>query len=104
MTDDTNIFTYAKQMGLVTQKLKYLKTVYYTQTSNLPNGPHSLNKMCNVYLLCHRVKNNLLGGKKKDSNRGGKLNPAMLGVDKVGKTVLSYTLVETETSTDFEKN
>lgn len=28
----------------------------------------------------------------------------MLGVDKVGKTVLSYTLVETETSTDFEKN
>lgn len=65
MTDDTNIFTYAKQMGLVTQKLKYLKTVYYTQTSNLPNGPHSLNKMCNVYLLCHRVKNNLLGGKKK---------------------------------------
>ena len=25
MTDDTNIFTYVKQMGLVTQKLKYLK-------------------------------------------------------------------------------
>ena len=56
-----------------------------------------------MYLLCHRVKNNLLGEKKRDSNRGGKLNPTILGVDKVGKTVLSYTLVETETSTDFEE-
>lgn len=59
--------------------------------------------MCTVYLLCHRVKNNLLGEKKRDSNRGGKLNPTILGVDKVGKTVLSYTLVERETSNDFEE-
>lgn len=47
MIDDANIFTYGKQMGLLAQKLKYLKkkNLYYIQASNLPNGPCYLNKM-----------------------------------------------------------
>lgn len=57
--------------------------------------------MCTYYATELRI---IRWGKKKDSNSGGKLNPAILGIDKdVRKTVLSYTLVETETSTDFEE-
>lgn len=55
--------------------------------------------MCTYYATELRI---ICWGKKKDSNSGSKLNPAILGVDKdVRKTVLSYTLAETETGTDF---
>lgn len=65
MTDDTNIFTYAKQMGLVTQKLKYLKKQFIIlklQIYQMDHIPSIKCVMCTYYVTELRI---ICWGKKK---------------------------------------
>lgn len=70
MTDNTNIFTYAKQMDLVTQKLKYLKKQFIIlklQIYQMDHIPSIKCVLCTYYATELRI---ICWGKKRETVTG----------------------------------
>lgn len=70
MTDNTNIFTYAKQMDLVTQKLKYLKKQFIILKLHIYQMDHIPSikcVLCTYYATELRI---ICWGKKRETVTG----------------------------------